>query len=338
MDMKYIELPRRVIVGDGAIREVRKIFDELGIDRNSLVISDLNTYKVAGKRIERNLDAESLIIKGFMNDNIDEGLQKIRECEIGFVIGVGGGSVIDTAKICAFKAGVPYASVPTAASHDGITSPQATIPNKKPVSMRVHSPVAIIADTEIIRKAPYRLLAAGCGDAISNYTAVLDWKLAKRERNEYFGDYAASLSMMSAKIVMENADKIRNDVSILVEALISSGVAMGIAGSSRPCSGAEHQFSHALDILCPGIALHGEQCGVGTIMMAYLHKADWKRIRDVLNDLKAPVTADDLGIEDKFIIKALTMAHKIRDRYTILRDGLSMNDAIKLAKKTGVIN
>ncbi len=337
MHMKDIELPMRVIVGDGAIKKIREIFDELSITGNSLVFSDPNTYKVAGKEISKDLNAESFIMEESMNENISEGLKNIEDKSIDFIIGVGGGSVIDTVKICAYKANISYISIPTSASHDGIISPQATIPGKEPASIRVHSPVAIIADTGIIKKAPKRLLAAGCADAISNKTAVLDWELARKERNEYFGDYAASLSKMSAKIVMENAEKIKDDVSILVEALISSGVAMGIAGSSRPCSGAEHQFSHALDMLCPTPALHGEQCGVGTIMMASLHNKNWMKIKKVLEKLKAPTTARDLGIEDDYIIEALTTAHKIRDRYTILRDGLSKEKAIALAEKTKVI-
>ena len=56
--------------------------------------------------------------------------------------------------------------------------------------------------------------------------------------------------------------------------MISSGMAISIAGNSRPASGSEHKFSHALDMIAPKPALHGEQCGVGTIMMMYLHGGD----------------------------------------------------------------
>jgi len=327
----------RVIVGDGAINKTKGLFTELGLKGNSLVLSDVNTFQVAGEKIASDLSSESLVFKGSMGEGIESAIKKISREGIDFVVGVGGGSIIDSAKVCAFKTRIPYASIPTSAAHDGITSPQASIPGDKPVSMRVHSPLAIIADTEVIRKAPFRLLASGCADSVSNYTAVLDWELAKKERGEYYGDYAASLSMMSAKIVMGNAGKIHDDVSILVESLISSGVAMGIAGSSRPCSGSEHQFSHAMDLLCPGSSLHGEQCGVGTIMMAYLHDADWEKIRDVLQVIGAPTTAKDLGVDDKCIIEALMKAHEIRDRYSILRDGLSRGEAMDLAEKTGVI-
>ncbi|RLI85180.1 MAG: NAD(P)-dependent glycerol-1-phosphate dehydrogenase [Candidatus Altiarchaeales archaeon] len=335
--MKYIELPRRVIVGDGAIHRLRDVIEELGLKGNSLVISDPTTKEIAGDNVRREIDASIYTTRGTPDSEVERILLEIKRDEIRYLIGVGGGRIIDITKLAAFKAGIPFLSVPTAASHDGITSPQVSIKRSTPISIKAHCPIGVIADTAIIRKAPERLLAAGCADVISNYTAVLDWKLANKERGEYYGDYAATLAMMSAQIVMHNAEKIMDDISILVEALISSGVAIGIAGSSRPCSGAEHNFSHVLDRICPNPALHGEQCGVGSIMMAYLHEAEWERVRDSLKKVKAPINAKELGIEDNYIVEALTKAHKIRDRYTILRDGLSREKAIELAKITGVI-
>jgi len=147
---------------------------------------------------------------------------------------------------------------------------------------------------------------------------------------------------MSAKIVMEDADVIRKhteeSVRKVVKALISSGVAMGIAGSSRPASGSEHLFSHALDLIAPKPALHGEQCGVGTIMMMYLHGDNWQAIREALQTIGCPINAKELGIPPNYIVKALTIAHRIRrERYTILKDGLSRNAAERLAKETEVI-
>ncbi len=181
---------------------------------------------------------------------------------------------------------------------------------------------------------------------ISNLTAVKDWRLAHRIKGgEYYSEYAASLSLMSAKMVIKNADIIRlgNEESVrkVVKGLISSGVAMSIAGSSRPASGAEHLFSHALDAIAPPKpALHGEQVGVGTIIMAYLHGLKWERIRETLKRVGgAPTNAYELGIEPDIIVEALTIAHTIRpERYTILgRDGLTREAAENAAKITGVI-
>jgi glycerol-1-phosphate dehydrogenase [NAD(P)+] len=233
--------------------------------------------------------------------------------------------------------------VPTAASHDGIASSRASIRGRrKPTSIETHAPIAIVADTLVIKRAPHRLLAAGCGDLVANLTAVRDWQLANRLKGEPYSEYAATLSLVSARIVMENAEVIRRhteeSVRKVVKALISSSVAMAIAGSSRPASGAEHLFSHALDITAPRPALHGEQCGVGAIMAAYLHGEDWQAIKGALQTIGAPTNARELGIPPKYIVKALTIAHRIRpERYTILKEGLKPQAAERLARATGVI-
>ncbi|MFH1403630.1 MAG: NAD(P)-dependent glycerol-1-phosphate dehydrogenase [Candidatus Altiarchaeota archaeon] len=335
--MKDIELPRKVLIGEKAVYEIDDLVDQLGLEGDPFILCDPTTKKIAGDIVADELDSGTVITEDSSGKELELLEASIVGEDIGYVIGVGGGRVLDTGKIIAFNTRRPFISVPTSASHDGIASPQASLKKDKPISLRVHSPLGIIADTRIISESPKRLLSAGCADAISNYTAVLDWKLAHREKGEYYGDYASALSEMSARIIMDNGEKVMADVSILVEALISSGVAIGIAGSSRPCSGSEHLFSHTLDIICEKPALHGEQCGVGAIMSAYLHEADWKAIKGALKRCGAPTTAKELGIQGDIIVEALTKAQDTRDRYTILREGLSEEKAREAAESTGVI-
>jgi len=90
-----------------------------------------------------------------------------------------------------------------------------------------------------------------------------------------------------------------------VEALISAGVASCIAGSSRPCSGAEHLFSHAVDKLEPGVGLHGEKCGIGTIMIAKLQGQDWEKIVKTLKGVGVPTTAKEIGLKFKVLKSGL---------------------------------
>jgi glycerol-1-phosphate dehydrogenase [NAD(P)+] len=263
--------------------------------------------------------------------------------KVDVLIGVGGGSVIDLAKISSGIRSIPFISVPTAASHDGIASSRASIKRRdEKTSVQALPPLAVVADTKIISSAPYRFLAAGFADLISNYTAVKDWELAHRLKGEYFSEYAYQLSLLSAKLMIKNASIIREGteraVRKVLKGLISSGIAMSIAGSSRPASGSEHLFSHALDVISPKPAMHGEQCGVGSIMMMYLHGGKWNSIRRALNTVKAPVDAEGLGMGDEVILEALVMAHKIRDRYTILgTQGLTKEAALNLAVNTGVV-
>ena len=349
--VKWMQLPRDVLIGHGVLEQIGTVCKHLEVEKRAIVVTGCHTRKIAGEKAGEILaDAGyeiNLIEVGSINGESIESVKKLAiEDKAEFMLGVGGGRIIDTGKIASYELHIPFISVPTIASHDGIASPRASIKDKdrgNPVSIQTHAPLAIVADTAIIFSAPYRFTAAGCGDIIANFTAVRDWQLAHRLRDATFSNYAAALSEMTANMIMENAKEIGKEeeksVWTVVKALVSSGVAMSIAGSSAPASGSEHKFSHALDMIVEKPALHGEQCGVGTIMMTYLYGENWQRIRDVLKEIGAPTTAKELGIKDEYIIEALTSAHKINPRrYTILGDsGLTYEAAEKLALVTQVI-
>ncbi len=341
-----MELPRKVVVGVGVINELSEICADLKLKGRALIITGPNTFEVAGKGISDLLDGfdpEVMVSRASRMEEVDCAEREAREIGAGFVIGSGGGRSIDIAKLASLRLNVPFLSVPTAASHDGICSSQASLNiNGETTSVPAQTPLAIVADTNIISRAPARLLSAGCGDIISNYTALLDWQLAYRLRREEYSEYAAALSDMTAKMIVKLAPTIRpgleESARTVVKALISSGVAMSIAGSSRPASGSEHKFVHAVNRIAPGRALHGELCGIGTIIMMYLHGGDWEMIRDALVHVGAPVSASQAGLRADVVIEALLSAHKIRpERYTILDSGLTRTAAERAAEATGII-
>jgi glycerol-1-phosphate dehydrogenase [NAD(P)+] len=345
-----MQLPREVIVGKGTLSRIPEVVGRLGLRGKALVMSDSNCYDIAGRAVsslleQSGLAVDFLLVKTMAIEDMAAIENQVKELKPQVLFGVGGGTIIDAAKISSCTQDIPFVSIPTTVSHDGIASPLASIKGSdKPYSILAQAPLAIIADTQVIAKAPWRFVVSGCGDVIAKFTAVKDWKLAHEETGEYYGGYAASLALMSAKLVSENAELIvyRQDegLRVLLEALISCGVAMSIAGSSRPCSGSEHLFSHALDIINSNHAMHGEQCGVGSIMTAYLHRANWQRIRKTLKQIGAPTTATQLGVKDSDVVKALEMAAKIRpERYTILHKlNLTAEACEKTAKATGIIN
>jgi len=345
-----MQLPREVIVGDKTVELIGDICKKLDFSESALVVTGPQTCRIAGQKTidlleDKGISVESMVVSSSAMKDVEVVEEKVAEFGPQVILGIGGGTKIDVAKLSSAQKGVPFMSIPTTASHDGIASPLVSIKElNKPYSVMAQSPMAIIVDTDIIIQSPYRFTASGCGDIMAKFTAVRDWKLAHKVKNEYYGEYAASLSLMSAKLVLENADVIKPEseegLRVLLEALISCGVAMSIAGSSRPCSGSEHLFSHALDLVASKPALHGEQCGIGTIMMAYLHKMNWKRIRETLQAIGAPVTVEELDMEPEFVIQALVRACEIRpERYTILDRGeMSYDFAKVLAKATGVID
>ena len=347
MSNRKIQMPREVYIDPGIIKDTAEICKSLHLDKKILIVTGANTYDVGAKPVIESLEKESIdydVIK--VNNASQDSISEVEELITPdtTVLGIGGGKVIDVAKLSSFNQGVYFVSMPTTASHDGIVSPMASIKNPNTsISVAAHSPIAVIADSEVLAQSPFRLLAAGCADLIANFTAVMDWKLAHRLKHEPISESATSLSIMSAHLITDNIGNIKPNLEpsarIVMKSLFSGGMAISIAGSSRPASGSEHLFSHALDKILDKPALHGEQCGIGTIMMMYLHGGDWKFVKDSLEALHAPTTAAEIGVGDDDIIEALMIAHEIRpERYTILGDnGISKDAAYELAHKTGVI-
>jgi len=341
--------PRNVLAGHNAIEAVPDVCRDFGLKGTALMVAGSKTKRVAGDQIVDRLtgkgyDVQVVETGEATNENLGKVEETAREVKASFLLGVGGGSKIDLAKMAAKDLGLEFLSIPTSASHDGIASGRASIKNNlTPLSLDAKVPLGVIADTGVIVKAPYRLLAAGCADVISNSTALLDWEFARRLRHEEFSRSAAALANYCAQTIIESADLIRpnleESVWIAIRPIIISGISMSVAGSSRPTSGSEHMFSHAMDLIAPGRALHGEQCGVGCIMMMYLHGGDWMRIRNALQKIGAPTTAKELGVTKDQVVEALITAHKIRkDRFTILgNQGLTPEAAEKIATITKVV-
>jgi len=342
-----MELPRLIVIGEKNINQFGNFLQQLDSPKKVSVISGLNVKKFLQKKIERSLLSSKIkgvwhIAKNNEIASIKQIQSKVRNDKSDIIIGIGGGRSVDIAKMIAFNLKKPFVSLPTAASHDGIASPFVSVRSDKPHSIVATAPLGVFVDIDIIKKAPKRLLASGCGDLVANIIAVRDWELGRDKTGEYFGRYSANLASMSAKILMENSDLFAKkglDVRVIVEALISAGVASCIAGSSRPCSGAEHLFSHALDRLAPGVGLHGEKCGIGAIMMAKLQGQDWKKIIKTLKNVGAPTTAKKIGLKSATLAKALTIAQSLRpERYTILKQSkMTEKKAIALAKSTKVL-
>ena len=343
-----ITLPRIVLVGENILGQISDICVEQNFGK-ALIVTGKTTIKIAGQKTidlltEGGIKANCMLVSDATRATVDKVISKVKEYSSDVVLGIGGGRNIDVAKLAAHDSGRFFISVPTVASHDGIASNLASIKGSdRPYTVMATSPLAVVMDSGIIAESPYRFTASGCGDMICKAVEVRDWRLAHREINDYYGGYAASLSLMSSQHIMERASlikaKTQEGIRTLLEALVSCGVSMSIAGSSKPTSGSSHLFSHSLDQIAEKPALHGEQCGVGSIMMARLHGLNWEAIRDSLQTVGAPITAEELGMGKEVIVKALTMAQSLRpNRYTILnKHKLDEKKATELAEFTGVI-
>jgi len=349
---RFMSFPRQINLGHNVIETVALYCKEMGLSGTALVVSGPTTRKIAGNMVydqltDKQFNAHIVETKVCDQATVDKVESLAKEVGANFLVGVGGGSKIEITKIAATNLKMPYVSIPTQAPHDGIGSPRAILYREGKehtrASISVHMPYAIIADTAVIKTAPYRTLAAGTADIISNATAVLDWELARRLTNAEYSNSAATLSKMTSEVGINYASFIKRyteeSVYVAVRPILVSGICMSIAGSSAPASGSEHKFAHAIEAMNKSKALHGEIAGVGAIMMMYLHGGDWKRVRTALETLEAPTSAKDLGVAPEDVVLAMTQAAKMKPfRYTILgTTGLTEEAAFQVASKTGVV-
>lgn len=334
-----MELPHYIIVGENLAPKVVERL-RLACRRRALMVTSPTAYRLLGSKIvdEASGNPEFEVLTPDLWDTIPENVGGY-----DVVLGVGGGRVMDLAKALAENLGRNLFSIPTVASHDGIASPMTSVrTGGKAYSRKSVMPSEIIADMAVIRLAPRRYTISGCGDLIAKYSAVRDWWIGHRATGEYYGRYSAHLAYLSSKVVM-NSSKIISSMNVegvrtVVEALISAGVSMGIAGSSRPCSGSEHLIAHTMELLMDKPPLHGERCGVATIFTSYLQGSNWRRVKASLTTLGAPSTLRELGIDVDLFIEAVGMAPSIRpDRYTVLNRGIPQRSRIiDILNETGL--
>jgi glycerol-1-phosphate dehydrogenase [NAD(P)+] len=257
---------------------------------------------------------------------------KLRSRSYDAVVGIGGGKTVDTAKYAATRWAMPMVSVATSLANDGIASPVASLINDGiKGSYGVHIPIAVIVDLDFVENGSDRVNRGGIGDVISNISALADWELGREVRGEPVDGLAASLARAGAEAMINHPGDMSDDgfVTVLAEALISSGLAMAVCGSSRPCSGGCHEIMHATDSLFPGAASHGELAGLGALFCTFL-RGDERRfgqIADCLGRHQLPRTPADVGLSLDQFVEVVEFAPRTRpDRYTIL-EHLAMSAA-----------
>jgi glycerol-1-phosphate dehydrogenase [NAD(P)+] len=238
------------------------------------------------------------------------------------IVGLGGGKALDVGKYLATLAGPSYFAVPTSLSNDGFCSPQASLTLRgRRKSLPTRLPDAVIVDTEICLGAPLPLWCSGVGDLVAKLTAVRDWKLAFHACGTPVNDLAALISDASVYKFIASPTRDPEGTRLLATALMVNGIAMEIAGSSRPTSGSEHLISHALDHITTRLALHGLQVGVATYIVSRLQQNQC----DLISKLFQQTGFWDVIRQDPFSkrewLEAVRLAPSIKDDfYTILSE------------------
>lgn len=277
-----------VAIEHGAIRHLENLCAQY---RSILLVADENTYAVAGEKTESALGGKKLSRVIFSGKTVlipnEAAIEQVQAALPGheLIVGVGSGVIQDLCKYVSFYSGVPYYIVATAPSMDGYASTGAAmITGGMKVTYSAKVPEAILADTEILKDAPFDMIQAGYGDIIGKYSALNDWKLSHAVNGEYLCREIYDMTMEALEQTLKLADGLvkreEESVKVLMEALVLVGIAMSFAGSSRPASGSEHHLSHYFEIT--GI-VNGEEYFPHGIDVAYSTIVTAKLREELLN-------------------------------------------------------
>lgn len=330
--MRTINLPSRLRIYDTnetLINNFGLIFEKWG--NKAIIVCGKTAFSIIGNSLVECYRQYILHVEVINNNDyssVQDLDQRLFMLTPRCIIAIGGGKVIDIGKLVAHRWRLPFISVPTQVSHDGIASPISVIEG---VDSCTHSlgatiPVAVVTSLELVKNAPLITIKSGIGDILANLTALFDWELAASKGYDDLDDYAAIISKTAALTVLNELERhtdIHSNyfIRILIESLILSGIAMNIAGSSRPASGAEHLFSHAIDKLYGGITLHGIQVALGTILVADMQGQFelYQRLLTVYKRTGLPIEPIELNLKPKDLERIFIIAPETRpQRYTIL--------------------
>lgn len=333
-------------VGSGVMQELPGILRDLGASHIFLV-ADNYTYEAAGRQVEQLLDQAGLAYHKRVfqtetplvpNEYALGSVLAAMTSQDDMLLAVGSGTLNDVTKYVSARTGIPYVIAATAPSMDGYASTVApTILDGFKTTLPAVYPAAIVADVDILKDAPMPMLTAGFGDIIGKFTSLADWRLSHQLNGEYYCPEVAGVIEAAVETCAANAKALAQRepqaIQAVTEALILSGLAMGMVGVSRPASGAEHQMAHywEMDALRRGEEhpLHGNAVGVGTVLAASLYEMaaeylpqgfaapDKGQILACLQAAGSCADPKELGIRRELCLESLLHAMELRDRFTV---------------------
>lgn len=284
-----------VEIGHGVAAEAGTLLLRHGFGKRLLLVADDNTARVA-QALFSSLAHAGFAVKKFLYSNLVYArVEQVREVEAlcadaDGILSVGTGSLNDICRVAAKDCQKPFCIFATAPSMDGFAADLAPIIENNFKSSRAGmQPRLILADTEILAAAPTELKAAGFGDMVAKFLGIFDWRVAELLLGEQYCPNIAELTLESVHRMLSLADRVctanEEAAGAIMESLVLSGLAMKLAGTSRPASGAEHAVSHYWECykLARGIwpEFHGKKVGVASVLMNRIYRNVAKRVEKI---------------------------------------------------------
>lgn len=307
--LQIVDASKIVEIGSCILDRTAEIFRSCFGDRPAIIIADMNTYPAAGQQVETLLKNAGIPLLGafiFREPDLYAEMQHVEHLVVrlsnvdAIAIAVGSGTINDLVKLSSYRCGRQYLVVVTAGSVDGYSAYGASITeNGFKQTFFCPAPRAVIVDLDVIAAAPRVMNAWGYADLVAKIPSGADWVIADALEIEPIDDIAWNFVQRPLRKLISDPAGIRNGdqrtLCFLIEGLIMSGLAMQKVKSSRPASGAEHQFSHLWDnqhhIHNGKAPSHGFKVAVGSMASIALYEAMFTILGDAPSSKLRDVTS-----------------------------------------------
>ena len=323
-DMKVMQFPSKYIQGPGASALLPEIMDGMG-GRNLILVS-----KSQKARIEELMGGNGRI-ELFNGEICYPEIERIeaiaKEMDATSLAAVGGGKILDTAKVVCDDLGIPVIVVPTIAATDAPCSGCAVTYTPEGEYIKVEyqktNPRLVLVDTDVIGKAPSRFLVSGMGDAFATYLEALACE-ETGSMNECIGGglrtkSAMALSKLCTDTLFEYGEQAKKDadagvISEAVDAIIEANTLLsGLgfeSGGLGMCHAVSNTFTYFPQCHC---MYHGEKVAYGCLVELEIY--DPLGIRDKTYEFFAkvglPVTLADMQLPDATDEQVMMMAEDV---------------------------
>jgi glycerol dehydrogenase len=307
--------PGKYIQGEGLIAGLPELISSFG--RHGLILSSRSVKNNILPKYLQTFARNNILIEEFRGECCEIELKRVADIivrnNIDVVVGMGGGKVIDTAKIVSDRAGLPVIIVPTIASTDAPCSGCAVIYSEEGVFESVYyqkmNPQVVLVDMQVITHSPARFLVSGMGDALATWFEARSCERTQ-SMNEC-GGYSTMTGLNLAKLCYDTlllygyAAKTATENNIITPALyriVEANILLSGIGFESSGLASAHSIHNGLSAMEETHAFyHGEKVAFGVLAGLHLTDAlpsEMDIVYSFCEKIGLPTTFDEIGLKN----------------------------------------